>query len=217
MLRNPHWLAILFLTACVFFMCKSWKYCPLPPRFSHDMLDVAVRYQSTCGSCWAHASAAALQKRYQLVTGKLAVFDDSDLIDNVRGNRGGSVIKAYEYCKTQGLLANGKRVTISAWANFANATRCQIKREIFQNGPITAHLLEYASMKQLGPKSVWAPLPGEPYIGGHAVVIYGWDDVLGGWMVQNSWGESWAEQGRGVFAYGKAGIEEHFLLGGVFI
>ena len=46
----------------------------------------------------------------------------------------------------------------------------------------------------------------------HAVMIVGWDDTLshaggqGAWIVKNSWGEDWGEDGFFYIAYGSAGI-----------
>ena len=36
--------------------------------------------------------------------------------------------------------------------------------------------------------------------GYHAVIIYGWDDDKG-WLVQNSWGKTWASDGRFILPY----------------
>ena len=35
--------------------------------------------------------------------------------------------------------------------------------------------------------------------GGHCVIIVGWDDQ--GWIIQNSWGKSWGNNGRAVISY----------------
>lgn len=35
--------------------------------------------------------------------------------------------------------------------------------------------------------------------GGHALVIYGWDER--GWLVQNSWGKGWGQQGKFILPY----------------
>lgn len=43
--------------------------------------------------------------------------------------------------------------------------------------------------------------PTTDKIGGHhAVIIYGWDDEKG-WLVQNSWGQRWAKDGRFVLPF----------------
>ena len=42
--------------------------------------------------------------------------------------------------------------------------------------------------------------------GNHAVVIVGWDDRRGAWLVQNSWGRDWGENGFIWMAYGKTSL-----------
>lgn len=46
------------------------------------------------------------------------------------------------------------------------------------------------------PRGVW-PAPS----GGHAMLIVGYDDTRGAWLVRNSWGPDWAEQGHFWLAY----------------
>jgi len=40
-----------------------------------------------------------------------------------------------------------------------------------------------------------------PSAGGHAVVLVGYDDALGGFITENSWGETWGDQGYGIISY----------------
>jgi hypothetical protein len=47
---------------------------------------------------------------------------------------------------------------------------------------------------------------GSPVAGQHAVCIVGFDDTKGCWIVKNSWGLGWGEQGWFRIAYGQCGI-----------
>ena len=40
----------------------------------------------------------------------------------------------------------------------------------------------------------------------HVVVLIGWDDQRQAWLVKNSWGETWGEQGFGWIAYGSNNV-----------
>jgi len=40
----------------------------------------------------------------------------------------------------------------------------------------------------------------------HDVALVGWDDVKGAWIMRNSWGTSWANQGYGWIKYGADSI-----------
>ena len=45
------------------------------------------------------------------------------------------------------------------------------------------------------------PTPGEPPLGGHAIVLVGYDDSSKRFMFRNSWGVSWGNQGYGMIPY----------------
>lgn len=43
--------------------------------------------------------------------------------------------------------------------------------------------------------------PMFPSVGGHAVLAVGYDDALGGFIIENSWGVGWGDLGFGIFTY----------------
>jgi Papain family cysteine protease len=50
-------------------------------------------------------------------------------------------------------------------------------------------------------------------VGGHFLLVVGYDDSQGCWIVKNSWGTGWGEGGFGRIAYGESGIEQFSKLG----
>lgn len=79
---------------------------------------------------------------------------------------------------------------------FKCRTEEDIKYAIYNYGPV---LVAYKWYKDYSVKN--GVLVGEEaeYTGGHALMIYGWNDV--GFMVQNSWGSLWGKRGKCVIPY----------------
>jgi Papain family cysteine protease/Bacterial tandem repeat domain 1 len=43
-------------------------------------------------------------------------------------------------------------------------------------------------------------------VGAHMIVLVGWDDAKGAWLMRNSWGKSWGDDGYGWIKYGSNNI-----------
>jgi hypothetical protein len=81
-----------------------------------------------------------------------------------------------------------------------------IKTAIYKNGPEVVSFLAFRDLVDfrgdvyrhdddcVGPKPDGAEW--------HAVVIVGWDDLKGAWLIKNSWGRLWGDKGFGWIAYG---------------
>jgi hypothetical protein len=72
-----------------------------------------------------------------------------------------------------------------------------IQTEIMANGPVTLAFSVYPSFMQYNGGVYKELQPGENVEGGHAVVIVGWgvDGDVPYWIVRNSWGPRWGEDG----------------------
>lgn len=60
---------------------------------------------------------------------------------------------------------------------------------------------------------MWLPKEGEKNLGGHAVLIVGYDDDMGYFIVRNSWGEGWGDKGYFYMPYeyvADAGLSNDF-------
>lgn len=218
--------ALFAVVILLIYLLRVWfqptYYLQLPSKFDFSRLvpQVPIYYQSTCGSCWANATVTALQFRaYNKSILSDGDFDIDDVIQNTLGNNGcagGSIRLAYKHASRYGLLCKGRRYKLANVVNFANTGIDTIKRELLAHGPISAHVHEYPSMRTLKRGTLWEPMRHETLLGGHAVVIYGWDDGMGGWLVQNSWGVDWCDSGKGVFKFGAGKIESLFVYAGYF-
>ena len=50
-------------------------------------------------------------------------------------------------------------------------------------------------------------------LGGHFMLVVGYDDQQQCWIVKNSWGTSWGDGGFGLIGYGESGIDDYAKLG----
>uniref|UniRef100_A0A6C0LZ90 Peptidase C1A papain C-terminal domain-containing protein n=1 Tax=viral metagenome TaxID=1070528 RepID=A0A6C0LZ90_9ZZZZ len=93
-----------------------------------------------------------------------------------------------------------------------------IRREIYMRGPVTAGMTVYADFVKRGGSDVYDEVDGVSVEGGHAVVIVGWGtkDTVPYWIVQNSWGNEWGDNGYFLIRRGNntCGIETN-VYGGV--
>lgn len=73
-----------------------------------------------------------------------------------------------------------------------------IKTSLFRGYPLIVGIMIYESFESLVVAKtgiVPMPLPNESLLGGHAVVVVGYDDTKKLWIMRNSWGTSWGING----------------------
>lgn len=65
----------------------------------------------------------------------------------------------------------------------------------------------YESFEKIGSDGLWEPDTRESILGGHEVMVMGYDDIVNGgsFKVRNSWGPSWAASGNFWMRYSDAG------------
>lgn len=69
-----------------------------------------------------------------------------------------------------------------------------LKKSLYKNGPA------YIAMPVFhGDSNFWKPKFGEKMVGGHALVVVGYNDV--GFILRNSWGPRWADKGHSIYPY----------------
>lgn len=73
-----------------------------------------------------------------------------------------------------------------------------VKRAL-QKGPLVTSMSVYADFMSYS-SGVYKHTSGS-YLGGHAISIVGYDDASQSFLIRNSWGEGWGEEGFGHVAY----------------
>jgi cathepsin B len=89
----------------------------------------------------------------------------------------------------------------------------QIKEEIYNNGPVQTGFMIYGDFMNYK-SGIYEHTEGDK-LGGHAVKIVGWGEENGKqyWIVQNSWGADWAENGFFRIKIGECFIEDNAFVG----
>jgi len=91
-------------------------------------------------------------------------------------------------------LSNASAFRIGAYHRVPDGTTA---RQVLASGyAVLLGFTVYESFEEIKSNGVMQmPSPAETPLGGHAVVIRGYDDSRASFLVQNSWGESWGDRG----------------------
>lgn len=180
-----------------------------------------VHNQGQYGDCWAFASTHVMDCLY-LATGQTISSSEQFVVDHNTsgyGCSGGDVafdfLQATGSCDESSCPYRGCRSSDSAVPIYKLATwgyvgsnqnlpaDADLKNAILTHGPLAVGVAA---------GSAWDSYQGGNSVitGGwavnHEVTIVGWDDILKAWLVDNSWGETWGNNGRCWVGYGQGQI-----------
>ena len=174
-----------------------------------------VKDQKKCGSCWSFSSTGAIEGSWSIKHKKLVSISEQQLIDCSRsygdlGCYGGLMDNAFSYAIENGMCteedypytAHGhlchscnKSVQIQGCVDIESGNQQQLKKAV-SLGPVSVAIEADQSIFQSYSSGVIDSEDcGENLDHGVLIVGYGVEDDIPYWLVKNSWGESWGDEG----------------------
>lgn len=196
----------------------------LPSKFDWRDADglTPVRNQGNCGSCWSFSTLGVLEANIKIKDKQSVDLSEQYLISCNRNNWGcdggwwafgmltsGAALESSFPYKAADVPCQNVSIPykIDNWGYVGSRSGVPsveaIKNAIYQYGPVTV--------------GVYVDKYFQAYQGGifdrsasgqcnHGVVLTGWDDSQGCWIMRNSWGSDWGESGYMRIKYGTSSI-----------
>jgi len=186
-----------------------------------------VKNQGSCGSCWAFAATAQMESHTYIYDGRIEDYSEQAVIDCNPWNYGcggGWAGGAYRVFIYDGAVSEDCIPYTASDGNPCTMDQCEIlaymsnyysvsnnvaaiKQAIYDDGPVYTSMYAHDNFQNYSSGCYNADY-SEPT--NHAVLIVGWDDNgcggNGAWIIKNSWGTSWGNDGYGRIQYGVCGI-----------
>merc|ERR1719420_1600494 len=177
-----------------------------------------VKNQGQCGSCWAFSTTGGLEGAWEIASGNLVSMSEQQFVDcdkSSMGCNGGNMGSAFQWAEKQNVL------TEQSYPYTARDGTCKSSgTTAIPKGGVTG----YKSVGSLFSKATVASLESaidlnpvsiaieadqasfQHYTGGilssgcgtnldHGVLAVGYNTAEGYWLVKNSWGASWGDNG----------------------
>lgn len=178
-----------------------------------------VKNQGDCGSCWAFSATGAIEGAYYIKYRNLISFSEQELIDcssnskyNNHGCKGGNINYAFEFIKDNGICSENSYPYIIKESKKCIKCRTIFLSEIIECYNVRDNEIDLAIAVQNQPVSVAIEADNinfQLYKSGifdndkcgtnlnHGVLVigYGTENEIDYWIVKNSWGTSWGEDG----------------------
>ncbi len=173
-----------------------------------------IKNQGSCGSCWAFGTVAAFESAIMIGTGKLVNMSEQQLVScspsygscgggffafDFYKQKGASYRSDFPYtgsnssCKTQA-VQNEK---VISWGYVGSENRApttlELKAAIFNYGAVAVTVAAGAGAFMNYRSGVYNGCASGRT--DHIVALVGWDDATQTWILKNSWGTSWGEEG----------------------
>jgi C1A family cysteine protease len=178
-----------------------------------------VKNQASCGSCWTFSAVACMENHWAIKTGKLYSLSEQQLVDcdtQCYGCNGGVQAYAFQYYKSyyahseetysykakEGTCKYNSYtptdVKTKGWTGYTNVTannESQMKAAL-QKGVLAVAIQADQSSFQRYRTGIFDSASCGTQLD-HATNVVGWGSEAGQeyWIMRNSWGTTWGEQG----------------------
>ncbi|XP_027345169.1 cysteine proteinase COT44-like [Abrus precatorius] len=176
-----------------------------------------IKDQGNCGSCWAFSTVATVEAINKIVTGKLLSLSEQELLDCDRtynkGCNGGLMDYAFQFIIENGGIDTDKDYPYYGVDGICNTTKKNARivkidgyedvppydekalKKAVAHQPVSVAIEASGRALQLYKSGIFTGKCGKDLDHGVVVIGYGSENGVDYWLVRNSWGSDWGEDG----------------------